>query len=70
MGKFFTKNIGRSGRMARALWGVLLLAPGIAFALNGRPVLGTMLIVMGGFSLFEAARGWCILRACGIKTKY
>jgi uncharacterized membrane protein len=24
----------------------------------------------GIFALYEALRGWCVLRACGIKTKY
>jgi len=28
-----------------------------------------VLAVSGGFVLFEALRGWCVLRACGIKTR-
>jgi hypothetical protein len=28
------------------------------------------LIIAGGFCLFEAVRGWCVMRACGIKTKF
>jgi len=27
------------------------------------------LILFGGFMWFEAARGWCLMRACGIRTK-
>ena len=27
------------------------------------------LVAFGVFALYEAARGWCLLRACGIKTK-
>lgn len=33
-------------------------------------VLGLVLLVSAAFVLFEALRGWCVLRACGIKTKY
>ena len=31
--------------------------------------LGLLLAVSGGFVLFEALRGWCVMRACGIKTR-
>jgi hypothetical protein len=27
------------------------------------------LLAAGVFALYEAARGWCLMRACGIKTK-
>jgi hypothetical protein len=27
------------------------------------------MVACGGFVLFEALRGWCALRACGIKTR-
>jgi hypothetical protein len=70
MAKFFAQNIDRKGRLARAAWGLLLVAPGFGLGVAGRPWLGGTLILMGGFSLFEAARGWCVMRACGIKTKY
>jgi hypothetical protein len=70
MGRFFSRNIDRKGRLARTIWGLLLLVPGIVLVFNGRPWLGGALMLMGGFSLFEAARGWCVMRACGIKTKY
>ena len=32
--------------------------------------LGILIILSAGFVLFEAVRGWCIMRACGIKTRY
>jgi hypothetical protein len=25
--------------------------------------------IAGAFGIYEAVRGWCFLRACGIKTK-
>jgi hypothetical protein len=28
-----------------------------------------VLIGVGAFGLLEVARGWCLARACGIKTK-
>jgi hypothetical protein len=27
------------------------------------------LVAAGGFAFYEAVRGWCVMRACGIKTK-
>lgn len=32
--------------------------------------LAIVLAIMGGFTMFEALRGWCALRACGLKTKF
>ena len=69
MGSFFAKNIGRTGRILRAVWGVGLIVAGVL--LYGRSVwLCLALAAFGVFSLYEAGRGWCILRACGIKTRF
>jgi hypothetical protein len=68
MGKFFARNIDRTGRIVRALWGVALIIAGPL--LSGRIGWACFLLVaFGVFALFEAARGWCVVRACGIKTK-
>jgi hypothetical protein len=65
----FGKNIGRGGRLLRALAGLALAiaavlswdeSRGLALALGGAAV----------FVIFEAARGWCVVRACGIKTRF
>ena len=68
MKKFFAPNITRAGRIARLVYGVIMLvAAAIAF-----PTwwwLGVILLGFAVFAFFEAARGWCVLRACGIKTK-
>jgi hypothetical protein len=32
--------------------------------------LGTGMVLAAGFVLFEAVRGWCVLRACGIRTRW
>lgn len=67
--KFFKPNIHRTGRVIRAGWGLACLggawlAGGYAWWLAG------LLAVLGAFALFEAARGWCVVRACGVKTKW
>lgn len=65
---FFARNIDRRGRIARGVLGVGLLA-GAAFASAQSLWLAIVLAVAGLFGLFEALRGWCAARACGIKTK-
>ena len=70
-------NIDRRGRSARYRIGFVLLALGVAaYALGSRFVsnpwpalLAGPLVLGGSFSLFEANRGWCAVRALGFKTK-
>ena len=64
----FSPNISRQGRLARGLVAVVLLV-GAGFGFAWSPWLGLPLLVASGFVLFESLRGWCALRACGIKTK-
>lgn len=68
MKNFFRRNLDGRGRAVRALAGLALLIGGL-FACPHNLWLATALIISGGFALFEAARGWCVMRACGIKTK-
>jgi len=68
MKKFFDPNIGPLGRKIRAAGGILLLLGGLLGGLYS-PWLCVALTLSGGFVLYEAARGWCFLRACGIKTR-
>jgi hypothetical protein len=68
MKPFFARNIDNRGRLVRGL-GALGLFVGAWFALGVSFWLGLVLALSGGFVLFEAVRGWCALRACGIKTK-
>ena len=68
MGKFFKPNIDARGRLVRG--GIAALF----FIAGGATVfyvwwLGLVFIGIGIFVLFEAVRGWCFARACGIKTK-
>jgi hypothetical protein len=67
--RFFRRNIGYRGRMARGVIGALCLITGI-IVVDYALWLGLIFVVAGLFALFEAIRGWCIARACGIKTKF
>jgi hypothetical protein len=55
---------------------MLRAAAGLALAIAAMLVWGdSRLIAAGlggaaGFMIFEAARGWCVLRACGIRTRF
>ena len=68
MKPFLSRNIGTAGRLVRGVIALLLLV-GAAFGFQLSPWLGVALVISGVFVLFEALRGWCLLRACGIKTK-
>ena len=68
MSKFFRPNIDRNGRIARGVMGALCLIAGIIVA-GDRSLWGLILVVAGLFAIIEAMSGWCLVRACGIKTK-
>ena len=65
---FLVPNLQTQGRVAR---GAIALVLGIAalFCIRTSRTLGLLLLVSSLFSFYEAARGWCVLRACGIRTK-
>jgi hypothetical protein len=65
---FFRPNIRRNGRIARGVTGTLCLIAGIVLV-DFVLWLGLIFVVAGLFAIYEALRGWCIARACGIKTK-
>ena len=68
MKQFFSPNINHRGRIARGVIGCLCLTAGIITVDFSLPV-GLVLVVAGLFAMFEAVQGWCVARACGIKTK-
>lgn len=68
MKPFFSRNIDNKGRLVRGLAALALLV-GAAFGFASSTWLGIALMTSGVFIAFEALRGWCALRACGIKTK-
>ena len=69
-------NIDARGKAVRLLSGVVMVVLGvIAGALTGLAVIGGwgwavagVLIAVGGFAIFEARAGWCVVRAMGMKT--
>ena len=69
MKQFFAPNISGKGRLLRFLYGCVFMGIGWYVCYSGVKWLGIPLILGGGFTWFEAARGWCVMRACGIKTK-
>jgi hypothetical protein len=69
MNRFFSRNLDFRGRMARGVIGTLCLVAGIIIA-GDYSLWGLVFVVAGLFAIFESIRGWCIARACGIKTKF
>jgi hypothetical protein len=66
--QFFHPNLNHHGRMARGVIGALCLIAGIIVA-GDFTLWGLILVVAGLFALFESIRGWCLLRACGFRTR-
>ena len=67
MPDFFRPNIGTAGRLARAGCGVLCLGLAVRDASTSW-MASAGWVLLGAFCFFESARGWCIGRACGLKT--
>lgn len=68
-----TCNIDRRGQRVRAAIGVVLIVLAITalLGLGERDwvrVTSIVAGVLGFFALFEAANGWCALRALGVRT--
>jgi len=68
MKRFFSRNIEREGRISRA-WTALFLIVAAVIAWRFSVWISIALAAGALFALIEAWRGWCVLRACGIKTK-
>jgi hypothetical protein len=67
---FFSRNIGRGGRLVRAGVGLACLIGSVAlFRAEGPWWLAAAPAVGGIFALIEAAAGWCVARACGMRTR-
>jgi len=67
--RFFQPNLKRSGRIARGVIGTLCLIAGIILV-DYQLWLGLVFVAAGLFAIYEALAGWCLARACGIKTKF
>ena len=66
---FWTPNIERRGRIVRACSGLFLLVAAAIFYREGMSIVAVLLAAGGAFMLYEGLRGWCVLRACKIKTR-
>ena len=71
MASFFDRNIDDKGRVVRGATGLVLLTAGGFLLSPGswRRRVGLGLVATGAFALYEAWRGWCLMRACGVKTR-
>ena len=68
MSNFFRPNLKRQGRIARGVIGTVCLIAGI-ITVDFVLWLGLIFVAAGLFAIYEALSGWCVARACGIKTK-
>lgn len=69
MSRFFRPNLDRPGRMARGVVGSLFLIAGVIIGGDVLWWVGLILVAAGLFAIFEAISNWCVMRACGIRTK-
>ncbi|MEK0446410.1 MAG: hypothetical protein RLZZ399_1731 [Verrucomicrobiota bacterium] len=65
---FFKPNLEPFGRVLRGL--CALLCGALAIWLRSHWLLALLLLGSSAFLAFEAVRGWCMVRACGIKTRF
>lgn len=64
-------NIGIRGRVIRGILGLLLIALGLYLILQKDEAFwGTGFCTFGAFAVFEAIKGWCALRAMGIRLPF
>ena len=69
-------NINSHGRLARYIYGILLIVLGLALVWfwawpeghAWRWAIAIACMAGGAFAIFEARAGWCVVRAMGIKT--
>jgi hypothetical protein len=72
----FTCNITRRGRLARLIYGIVVTGFGVFLTFTWgigsgsavRWVVCLALVLAGAFAVFEAAIGWCAVRALGFRT--
>ena len=68
-------NIERKGRWIRGIMGIVFLGTALSLIFLTPPTglrrLVVVLLAFGGiFTIYEALRGWCLLRALGMKTRF
>lgn len=64
-------NISRTGRLIRFFLGLIFLAAGIYLIFEKDSAFwGMGLCTFGAFGMFEGLKGWCAMRALGLKTPF
>ena len=71
-------NIDAKGKAIRLIYGIVFFVAGVLLIfLWARPAggwlrwtLGLLLLLGGGFAIFESRAGWCVIRAIGMKTPF
>lgn len=71
-----TCNIDARGKSARLIYGILMIAVGVALMILWSAGSGSIArwavaggcVAAGLFGLFEARAGWCVMRAMGVRT--
>jgi hypothetical protein len=71
-----TCNIDSRGKLARLIYGIVLLLAGLLLAWlwaagsgsTFRWIVACLCVTGGAIAVFEARAGWCIVRAMGFKT--
>jgi len=71
----FECNIERKGRWIRGMMGLVFLGTALALIFLTPPTgvrrLIVVILAFGGiFTIYEGVRGWCVLRALGMKTRF
>ena len=66
---FWSPNIETKGRIARSISGLILLVAAFLLYREGFVIATWLLAAGGAFTIYEGLRGWCVLRACKIKTR-
>jgi hypothetical protein len=64
------QNIDVKGRILRGCLSLILFAiAGVSFYFEWPFWMLVLFAISGAFVAFEAMNGWCVVRACGVKTK-
>ncbi|MEO6787235.1 MAG: YgaP-like transmembrane domain [Chthoniobacteraceae bacterium] len=67
---FWKPNIDNRGRIIRAIMTIILFAAAYFAFHKGVVWLAVILAISGIVGVVETVRGWCVLRACKIKTRF
>ena len=67
---FWKPNIERRGRIIRGIMSIVLVAAAFIAHRKGIEWLAVILAISGIVGVVETVRGWCVLRACKIKTRF